>query len=211
MTENTAASDQPRPEGDPRDSIDWTQPQSWEQPRYGVRSSADVPPWHPEANAQQRAAAVPPQPAPGEDVLRGALFALVVLPLGIIVWMLLWEVHVIASIVPFGVAAGAARLYVVGTRGRLSRTGVWVIVGITVATAILAFVGGVWLDAVDFLGGSPLARIFDPEPWSLMADNLASNPDFVKGYSGDLLASLAFGALGCFFTLRRLFAATRDH
>jgi len=205
LTENTAASGLPQPEGDHRENT------SWGQPQYGIRSSAEVPAWHPEANDQQRAAAAPPQPAPGEDVGRGALFALAVVPLGIIAWMLLWKVNVIASIVTFGVATLAARLYVTGTRGHLSRTGAWVIAGITGVTAILAFIGGVWLDAVDVLGGSPLAMVFDPEPWTLLADNLATNPDFFKTYSGDFLMALLFGALGCFFTLRRLFAATKGN
>lgn len=40
--------------------------------------------------------------------------------------------------------------------------------------------------------------------------NLANNPNFVKSYMGDFFMALLFGALGCFFTLRRMFAATKN-
>ncbi|UVJ39510.1 hypothetical protein [Arthrobacter sp. CJ23] len=188
------------------------------EPEYGVRlpagpehplgAAAGTPAWHPEAYPQQAPLAQPHRPA--EDVGRGTLLALAVVPLGIIVWMILWKFGWITSLVTFGAAALAARFYVLGTGGVLSRKGVWIIAGVTAATAILSFVGGVWLDAVEFLGGSPLARVFDPEPWALMGDNLMYNPDFVSGYMGDFLMALLFGALGCFFTLRRLFASTKN-
>ncbi|MFF2843637.1 hypothetical protein [Paenarthrobacter sp. NPDC057981] len=112
------------------------------------------------------------------------------------------------SLVTFAAAAMAAKFYVAGA-GSLSRKGVWVVAAITAATALLSFVGGVWLDAVQFLGREPLAMVFDAEPWALMSDNLAYNPAFVGGYMKDFLLALLFGALGCFFTLRRLFAATK--
>jgi hypothetical protein len=42
-----------------------------------------------------------------------------------------------------------------------------------------------------------------------MADNLAYNPEFISGYMKDFLLALLFGALGCFFTLRQMFTATK--
>jgi len=166
-----------------------------------------APAWHPESTPQ---APLPrPQESQGEDVGRGTIFALAAMPLGIIVWMVIWNFGWITSFVTFGVAALAARLYVMGTGGTLSRKGVWIVASITAVTALLAFIGGVWLDAVSYIGGSPLALILDPEPWDLMGYNLATNPDFVKGYAGDFLMALLFAALGCFFTLRSLFAATK--
>ena len=206
MSENTAAPNEPQPANNDA---------AGHVPQYGARlpegngqPASWAPAWHPESAPQ------PPLPRPrqatqGEDVGRGTIFALAALPLGIIVWMVIWNFGWITSLVTFGVAALAARLYITGTGGTLSRKGVWVIVSVTAVTAVLAFVGGVWLDAVSYLGGSPLAKVLDPEPWDLMAYNLATNPDFVKGYAGDFLMALLFGALGCFFTLRSLFAGTK--
>ncbi len=207
MSENTAAPNEPQPTNN-----DFSK----SAPEYGVRLPESngqpagwAPAWHPEATPQA------PLPRPlqnqGEDVGRGAIFALAALPLGIIVWMIIWNFGWMTSFVTFGVAALAARLYVLGTGGTLSRKGVWIVASITAATALLAFLGGVWLDAVSYIGGSPLAMALDPEPWDLMAYNLQTNPDFVKGYAGDFLMALLFGALGCFFTLRALFAATKNN
>lgn len=192
-------------------------------PEYGVRlpdgntqagpvgQSGTVPAWHPESAAPAPGghASFPSPAAHHEDHVRGTLFALAVVPLGIIAWMILWKFGWITSLVTFGAAALAARLYVLGTGGTLSRKGVWAVSAITAVTALLAFLGGMWLDAADYIGGSPLAMVLDPEPWDLIGYNLATNPDFVKGYAGDFFMALLFGALGCFFTLRSLFAATK--
>jgi hypothetical protein len=123
--------------------------------------------------------------------------------------MVIWGFGWMSSLVTCIAAAMAARFYVVGS-GKLSRKGVWVVAGVTLVTALASFVGGVWLDAVKFLERDPMAMVFDSEPWLLMGDNLANNPAFASGYMSDFLLSLFFGALGCFFTLRQLFAATKN-
>ncbi|MDI2036554.1 hypothetical protein [Paenarthrobacter nitroguajacolicus] len=172
----------------------------------------DVPAWHPEA--QNTAGTGPsaygaPIPAtPREDVGRGTIFALAALPIGVILWMVIWGFGWMSSLVTFAAAVMAAKFYVAGA-GSLSRKGVWVVAAVTTATALLSFVGGVWLDAVQYLGREPLAMVLDSEPWSLIGNGLAYNPDFVGFYMKDFLLALLFGALGCFFTLRQLFAATK--
>ena len=49
----------------------------------------------------------------------------------------------------------------------------------------------------------------DARTWDLLLYNLATNRDLVDGYAGDFMIALVFSAMGCFFTLRRLFALTR--
>ena len=182
------------------------------EPQNGVRlpegAGPGVPAWHPEAQQNQGNYDQTIAATPREDVGRGALFALAALPIGVILWMVIWGLGWMSSLVTFAAAAMAAKFYVAGA-GALSRKGVWIVVGVTVVTALLSFVGGVWLDAVQFLGREPLAMVMDSEPWALMADNLSYNPDFIGGYMKDFLLALLFGALGCFFTLRQLFTATK--
>jgi len=186
-------------------------------PQIGVGiprgTGPDVPAWHPEApntlGTGPSAYDAPIPATPREDVGRGTIFALAALPIGVILWMVIWGFGWMSSLVTFASAVMAARFYVAGA-GSLSRKGVWVVVAVTTATALLSFVGGVWLDAVQFLGREPLAMVLDSEPWSLLANNLAYNPDFVGSYMKDFLLALLFGALGCFFTLRQLFAATKN-
>lgn len=174
-------------------------------PRYGQRAPGA---WTPPPGAS------PVSPAPArhtrEDVVRGAVFSLAVIPLGVIAWLVLWEMGWIASAVAFIAAAGAARLYVLGTGGAISRAGVWVVAGVTIVTLLLSFLGSMLLDAARFLGGgSPLTMLADTQTWDLLAYNLETNRELVNGYAGDFLLALLLSALGCFFTLRQLFAQTR--
>jgi hypothetical protein len=189
------------------------------EPQFGVRVPAgqgpEIPSWHPEAApSQQKAQSAQFNTAatgsvPREDIGRGTLFALAALPIGVILWMIIWNLGWMSSLVTYAAAFMAAKFYVMGA-GALSRKGVWVVAAVTAATALASFLGGVWLDAVTFLGREPLAMVMSSEPWALMADNFAYNPDFIAGYMGDFLLALLFGALGCFFTLRQLFVATKE-
>jgi hypothetical protein len=150
-----------------------------------------------------------PQPAK-EDLVRGTLFSLVAIPAGVILWLILWNMGFIASIVGFLVAAGAARMYVLGSGGSLSRRGVWVIAGVTLATVLVSFLGSIWVDIASAMKVSPLAQLVDPQAWDLFVLNVTGNPEFLELYAGDFAMALLFSALGCFFTLRRLFSQTRN-
>jgi hypothetical protein len=79
------------------------------------------------------------QPQP-ENVLGGALLALLAIPVGVIALTLLWSIGFIASIVGFLVAFSAFWLYRRGSGGTISRVGAWTITAIVVFT--LAF--GLW-------------------------------------------------------------------
>jgi len=174
-------------------------------PQYGQRSSE---PWVPPAGQFQLP--VPEPAAPREDVVRGAVYALAAVPVGIAAWLVLWNMGWMASIVAFIAAALAARLYVMGTGGVISRRGAWVAVAITAVTVLLSFWGGMLVDAAKYLGGgSPLLMLADAQTWDLLLFNLSTNRELVDGYGGDFLVALLFSGLGCFFTLRRLFAQTR--
>jgi len=190
------------------------------EPQYGQRWP-DGAPWPDSAEHRQaRLPALPlPLPLPPvrpeslESAVRGTVFALAVVPVGVGLWLILWKLGWMASIVSFVTAAGAARLYIagstVGNGGTITRRGAWVVVAVTVATVLLAFLGTIWLDLADYLGGSPLALLFEPEAWDLLGYNLANNADLVEGLKGEFLMALLFTALGCFFTLRQLFAQSR--
>lgn len=186
------------------------------EPQYGQRWP-DGAPWP--DSAEHRQAQLPVLPLPPvrpesvESAVRGTVFALAVIPVGVALWLILWKLGWMASIVAFVTAAGAARLYVagstVGSGGTVTRRGAWVVVAVTVATVLLSFLGTIWLDLADYVGGSPLALLFEPEAWDLLGYNVANNADLVEGLKGEFLMALLFSALGCFFTLRQLFAQSR--
>ncbi|HLU28530.1 MAG TPA: hypothetical protein VKZ65_08835, partial [Glycomyces sp.] len=59
------------------------------------------------------------EPQPVNEV-RGVLFALAIIPVGIILWGIVWSLGFISAIVGFAVAIGAMFLYKLGTGGRIT-------------------------------------------------------------------------------------------
>ena len=186
------------------------------EPRYGQRWP-DGAPWPDSADhrqAQLPALPLPPvRPESLESAVRGTVFALAVVPVGVGLWLIMWKLGWMGSIVAFVTAAGAARLYLAGSLagrgGSLSRRGAWVVAAVTLATVLLSFLGSIWLDLAEYLDAPPLALLFEPGAWDLLAYNLGNNPELVEGLWGEFLMALLFSALGCFFTLRQLFARSR--
>lgn len=186
------------------------------EPQYGQRWP-DGAPWP--DSAEHRQSQLPALPLPAvrpeslESAVRGTVFALAVVPLGVGLWLVMWKLGWMGSIVAFVTAAGAARLYVAGSTagggGAITRRGAWVVVGVTLATVLLSFMGSIWLDLAEYLGAPPLALLFEPRAWDLLGYNLGNNPQLVEDLRGEFLMALLFSALGCFFTLRQLFARSR--
>src|SRR4051794_4172904 len=145
---------------------------------------------------------------PPEDVIRGTLFALIAVPLGIAVWLLIWGIGFIASIVAFGVAAAAVFLYRFGSRGRVSLPGAVIVTVITLGTMALAFFAGIAWDVAVLM--TQVSELTFFEALGSSRFGLAFEA-YVDAAGGDLivsgLAALAFGLLGSFGTLRSVFAS----
>src|SRR3954449_10410222 len=109
---------------------------------------------------------------PAENLQRGVIFALIALPAGVIVWDILWGFGFIASIVAFGVAYLAVRLYRFGSGGRVSRNGAIAVAIITIGTLIIAVISGfavkiVGLYAEQF-GTSVPEALVAPRFWNIV-------------------------------------------
>jgi hypothetical protein len=142
-----------------------------------------------------------------ETVVRGTLFSLIVIPVGILVFVLISSVGFIASITGFLVAYGAAWLYGKGTGGAITRAGAWVITGVVAVTLLLSFYVSM---VVDFAraGGShfaiPATQFFSgADFWPLFNQNFG---DLLKADGVSFLIALALGILGSYRVLRRAFA-----
>jgi hypothetical protein len=144
---------------------------------------------------------------PAEDVQRGTIFALAVVPLGILVYVILWNVGFAASIVGFGVAWLAVRLYARGAGGTVGRAGAIRITAVTVGTLVLSLFSGIVSDTANYFATasneSPFIAILTPEFWTLFWDAF---PTLIGGYLPTILIGLLFGLLGCFSVLRGAFA-----
>lgn len=149
----------------------------------------------------------PPLPVqPRENVARGALAALLTVPVGVAAWVVIWGFGFVASIVAAVVAFVALRLYLWGA-GRISRVGAVVVLLTTLGTLLLAFWAGIVYDAAvgfgEVSGLGTWGAFTHPEFWPTFS---AIAPEAFPDYVPDFLWALGFGALGSFATLRSAFA-----
>ena len=143
-------------------------------------------------------------PAP-EDVNRGTVVALLAIPVGIIVFVLIWSIGFIASAVTLGVAYLARFLYVLGSGGGISRLGAIRVAIITIVTVILSVVAGLISDVA--LG---ISQVTDLSPIEALTSSRFSEvftayltePELQYSPWPSVLIALAFGAIGCFSLLR---------
>lgn len=143
---------------------------------------------------------------PIENVARGTIFALVAIPVGVALWVIIWSFGFIASIVGFAVAWLAVTLYRFGAGGVISRTGAVRVIAVTVITMLLAIFGGLVSDVAIGLGEawqlSPVSVIFEPGFWDFFSLYI-NDFEVQKSLLPSVGIGLLFAAIGCFGTLRR--------
>jgi hypothetical protein len=164
--------------------------------------------------------AAPPAPAPApvvplppENVVRGLLLSLLTIPAGILVFVLVWQLGIVAGIVGFGVAALAFFLYRLGSGGRVSVAGAVIVPVVTLVTLVLAILTA---RVVDLANG--LARTYGLEFWQvLLAADFPGRVVSVfstSGYLGFLAQNLAlpviFGLVASVAFLRPALKASKD-
>ena len=147
---------------------------------------------------------------PSENIPRGTLMALLIIPAGIIAWVVLWQFGLVASIVAFGVAIGALWLYRFGSGGRISRTGAVRVTIITIVTLLLSFLAGLVADVLPLYASQRnqdyITALTSGEFWTFFNHALANN---LGNVAAPLVLALVFGVLGCFSVLRTAFVQTR--
>ena len=143
---------------------------------------------------------------PPENVGRGLLFSLLVIPVGVALWVVVWSLGFIAAIIAALVSIAAVWLYRKGSRGRVSFVGVLVIALVTLVTLALAFLGGLVADYATYAAGETGVTQFEalqlPEFWTFFTLDL---PAMLEANGLNLLLALGFGVLGAFGTLRAVF------
>ena len=171
-------------------------------PTPGQASSPVHPnPYGPDVPVAASAVALPP-----ERVGRGALLALLAIPVGAVVSAVIWRLGFVASLSGVVVAAGAALLYVRGSGGRVKK-GIPVVAAVIVLGIVVSFFAAVATD---------LWTVFpqlDPEitsgyagRGSFVAANLFYGPVLAE-YTRDIVLFALFGVLGGFGTILRLVRA----
>lgn len=147
--------------------------------------------------------------APIEDVNRGTVVALAAIPVGVIVWTVVWTLGAILSVITYGIAYLAMFLYKLGSGGTISRAGAVRVTIVTIIGVVLSIIAGLVSDVAvgigQVSGESPLEALGNPAFGQVFTLYLTS------GDSGLLFSigiALLFGLLGCFGVLRSAFRAT---
>lgn len=145
---------------------------------------------------------------PPENVQRGTVFTLAIIPAGVIVWAVIWSFGFIASLVAFGVALGAVFLYRLGSGGRIGRQGAVSVTLITIVTLLVAFFAGIVVDGLkgfsEATGENWMSLITNPVFWDQLFAILGED-GVLSSYAPNFGLALLFGALGCFSVLRGAF------
>lgn len=137
----------------------------------------------------------------------GRLLSLIVLPVGVALWVTLWNFGFMASLVAFAIAYGAIWLFEFGAKSKPARSDVLFLIGVIAAGVILSFLGGMVSDAwyawtTEF---NETAGFFSADFWSFVTANLTSG-ELWGSYIVDLLIALVFAVLGAGSLVRDLFA-----
>jgi len=145
----------------------------------------------------------------GGRVRNGLLLATLSIPVGIVLWVLLWNFGFMASFVAFAIAWLAVFLYNLGAKKDVSKRSAPYLLAIILVGIILSFLGGMALDAVRFyVEGTDLSllqAIVTADFWSFYAGNIFSNAELWSSYTVDIIIALAFGVLGCFGIVKYMF------
>ena len=146
----------------------------------------------------------PAEVPPVEDVNRGTVLALLAIPAGVIVWVIIWSIGVILSAVTYGVALLALFLYTRGSGGLIGRAGAIRVTIITLVTVALSIVAGlvsqVALSVAHFGHVSPIEALSAPQFPSAFQSYLEGG-DWVFS----VLIGVVFAILGCYSVLRNAF------
>lgn len=185
------------PPGQPRADSESPQP-------YTVAATT-----YPESATSQTATTTGPAPVPPGMMARGLALSLLVIPLGAVAWVILWKMGFIASIVSFGIAAGAVALYRAGSGHPVNRTAFWALMAVIVAAVTVSFFSGLAADIATFLQLDPGTAATSEEFWDTYWLNVTNNSRMWETHSTDIAMTLLFTALGCFSVIRRLARETR--
>lgn len=145
--------------------------------------------------------------APLENVARGTIFSLLIIPAGVVAWLIVWNFGFVASFIAFLVSFGAMGLYRAGA-GWIGRAGALVITVVTIVTLLLAFFSGIVSDGMKVWTATTdqtaWAAIVTPEFWDAFWSTIAE-PGVLADYLPNFGIALLFGALGCFRVIRGAF------
>ncbi len=141
---------------------------------------------------------------------RGLLFALAAIPLGIVIWVVIWELGYVASLASFVIAGAALWLYEKGAGAEPSRKAGVGLVGIFIGGVVLAFLAGMVVDGWMYYNGKDgqqlgsSVELSTGQKLQYIVEDM-QQPKLWEGYSNDILLTLLFTAIGGGYIVLTLF------
>lgn len=144
---------------------------------------------------------------------KGLTIAALSIPLGIVAWDILWNGGFIASIVAFGIAWLAVKLFTKTTGFQPDVKAAKALIAIIVAGVVLGFLSGIVMDINKFFIQDTNIGAFQAlgmgDFWMTVWTNLTQNGKMWGGYAFDIIISVVFAFLGCRSIISELIAASR--
>lgn len=145
---------------------------------------------------------------PTENVIRGTLFSLIALPIGVAIFVVVWNLGFIASIVSVATALLTVFLYRLGAGGVISRVGALCVTAVVIVTVGLSILAGIVSEVAIYVGEeagvSPFEAITLPGFWDFFTE-VTSDPAYQESVLPSVGIAILFAGLGVFGTLRKAF------
>jgi len=140
---------------------------------------------------------------------KGFALALLVVPATIVLWVVIWRMGFMASIVSLATAFGTVWLYQLGAGGTITKPAAFALFGVIIVSVVLAFLAGMASDMhsayVEVYGSTSL---MSADFWSFYFSMLG-NGEVWSDYSQDIMWALGFAVLGAGWTVKDLFMPPR--
>lgn len=140
---------------------------------------------------------------------RGYLFALGAVVVAIVLWVIIWKMGFIASLVAFAMAWGVSFLYQKGAGADVDKKSSVILIIMIVVGLVIAFAAGMVSDAYDaYKSVVPDASLFDSGFHSFFSEAM-SDSAVIGAYTKDMAMALVFGALGSYGIIKDLIARNK--
>ena len=150
---------------------------------------------------------------------RGVGYLLLMIPLGVAVWLFVWQIGIVTSLVPVGIALGAVYLYRYGSGGSMSGRGLFSVSAVVILTVALGLAGSFVFDAYrnyplsQSSGGvfEQLGVAFgDADFWHWFWLAFVSSSTTWEAWIPNILIALFFAALGAVPALTLAYLGARN-
>ncbi len=126
---------------------------------------------------------------------KGILLALLAVPIAMILWVIIWRMGYVASLVAFALAWGVVWLYEKGAGSAPDKKSAPYLAGIIILGVIVSFAAGIVSDGHDFYTSKDGGSLSSIDAVNAAIGQLG-NGELWGSYANDAVMAFVFGAFG---------------